>query len=431
MANYNNNPSLYYSGAHHINKNRKLVRVIETQHRVLKKVKVFVDIETGAEKILPDAVDERMIQRVMQFAQLKGLPVTIEEKYKRMVRWTTTAGCKVLWDEWSPYGYMMTKIPYFPYFRRGVTRGAFHDLLDPQREINRRYNAMLHIIMTTANSGWIYEKGSLDDDMERALEQEGARPGINIVYEKGASQPSRIQPPAPPTTFERLIQMNERDLYDISSINESALGQLDKVQSGRAVQARQQQTLIGTQVYADNFSRSQELLGRLIKHNIQNFYTEPRIVQSVAGNGATEEIVINARTAAGEIVNNVAWGDYQVAIDESPMSATFLNAQFEDAKALRQEMGIPLPDDYMIELSNLPNKEEVLLRLNEDRQMAVQERMLNIVGARASMGLPENMPLPPVPVGDQAIVSVGSAPQGQPVAPENSMVPLRPEVTPI
>jgi hypothetical protein len=53
------------------------------------------------------------------------------------IRHTVTAADVVLYDDWSPYE-TMTVVPYFAYFRRGKTMGMVEDLLDPQREVNKR-----------------------------------------------------------------------------------------------------------------------------------------------------------------------------------------------------------------------------------------------------------------------------------------------------
>ena len=42
---------------------------------------------------------------------------------------------------------------YFPYFRRGVTRGMVEDLVDPQKEKNKRRSAEVEVVSKMANGG--------------------------------------------------------------------------------------------------------------------------------------------------------------------------------------------------------------------------------------------------------------------------------------
>lgn len=380
----------------HLNRRRKLFRVLDCQYKQLKKVDFFVDLSTGQEKIIPDGTPREKIQRIMQYVQARGIPIDVGTDYKEVIRWTVTAGDRVLFDKWSPYD-NYTVVPYFPYFRRGKTQSPIKDLLDPQREINKRSAAFLHIIMTTANSGWIWEKGSLDEDMKDTLENEGGRPGIQIEYAKGANAPQRIQPAATPVAMKQLEIDATVDIKEIAGINDSALGQLDVAQSGVAVQARQRQAIIGADPYFDNFSRSRELKGRQYLHLVQGYYTEQRMVRIQAGASSSqaEEHQYNIRTAAGEIQNNVTLGSYDLVIDEAPMSTTFQQGQFEDAIML-VEKGIPIPPDILVELSSMPRKQEIKMRLNEERVMQMNDARLQNIMNRGAAGIPPDVPLPPV-----------------------------------
>lgn len=413
---------LFNSPFHHINRHRKLIRVLDRQHRQMKRVQYFIDLETGQEKIIPGAWEREKIQRVLQYCQMRGLGIDIREGMKKVVRWTATAGDKVLWDDWSPYSDHFTIIPFFTYFRRGKTKGAIEDLLDPQDEVNKRKSALLHIIMTTANSGWMSEKGSLEEDMARALEEEGARPGIHIEYNEGFEAPQRITPSVPPTALRTLIMDEKDNIRRIAGINDSAMGDLDSVQSGRAIQSRQRQAIVGAEVYFDNFSRSRELKDRVKLNLIQNFYTEPRVFR-VRGESEDQEITINRRMASGEIVNNVTLGNYQVAIDSTPVSATFMQGQFEEALQMI-EKGIPIPPDILVDLSSLPMKEKIKQRFTDQVQFQNIMQQLQILMQQLQIGMQPGTPVPQVvSAGEPAVVMPQSGPQGMPTAPAPMPLP--------
>lgn len=385
--------------------NRRLIRVIDCQHRVLRRVNYFVDTETGQQKIIPDNWNNDKIRRVMQFVTERQLPVTIETGIRKMIRWTITAADRLIWDEWSPYE-QYTIIPYFPYFRRGKARGMVEDLVDPQKEVNKRSSAILHIIMSTANSGWMYEEGALSEDMKNTLEEQGARPGVHIEYRMGYNAPQKIEPSATPSNVKLLEDQGSLDLKEISGINESSLGQKDATaNSGRAVLAKQKQAVIGAQTYFKNFSRYRQLKGKNQLSLIQNFYTEPRLIRTRADEKGDQLLWINARDAAGEIINNVAFGRYNISVAEAPVSASFMQAQFQEALELL-EKGIPIPFDILIKLSSMPNKEEIIQRMTEERLIAEDAQRLQALGVKASMGLDPNQPTPAVTVDGQPPVRV-------------------------
>jgi hypothetical protein len=68
--------------------------------------------------------------------------------------------CATLFDEISPYEHF-TIVPYFAYFRRGKTRGMVDNAIGPQEALNKGVSQFVHIINTSANSGWTVEQNSL------------------------------------------------------------------------------------------------------------------------------------------------------------------------------------------------------------------------------------------------------------------------------
>jgi hypothetical protein len=341
----------------HINRQRRLVRVLETQHRKMTKVWALIDLETGDKRILPKHFPRERIAKIMRYAQKKGLALDVVQSTEKMIRWTVTAGDLLLYDDWSPY-WDMTVVPYFPYFRRGQTMGMVEDLIDSQREINKRRSANLHTVMSSANAGWVYQEGSLSEDGKWAVQEEGSTPGINIEYKSGYEPPQRIQPAAPPGNIRLLEEAATVDIKEIAGINDAALGQEQDDASGRAVLAQQRQAVLGAETYFDNFDRAMEIKGGRYLDLIQNFYTEPRIIRTRGDDGRDQITVINRRNAAGEIVNNVTVGRYDVVVDTAPLSASYQNAQFEEALKLR-EAGMPMPMEVLIDLSSMPRKDEI------------------------------------------------------------------------
>ena len=355
----------------YIDKQRKLIRVLDTQRYELRNCRFFVDLATGQKKIIPDTWDDAKIRRLMEFSmlqfQLLGIEPTLDvgTGVERRMRWTITAADRILFDRWSIYD-SFTIVPYFAYFRRGQTRGMIHDLVDPQREINKRRSALLHIIMTTANSGWMIPKGSLDPDQLTKLEQSGSKPGIQLVYNViGGQRPDRIEPAIAPTSLERIIHMDEANLKEISGINDSATGSLDRVQSGVAVKARVKQSIVGNETYFENYSRTQELVGLKILEIIQAHYTEERIIRTRGSMGQDNPVSINQQLADGRIINDITVGTYVAAVESTPMAETFQQAQFEDLMAMVEKGIIPaqLVLDVLVKVSASPFKDEIIRRL--------------------------------------------------------------------
>lgn len=128
---------------------------------------------------MPEAWNDR---KVKKFAKDYGLELI--SKMSKKVRWTVTCDKVVLFDGWSPYN-DFTIVPYFAYFRRGRPFGMVRNLLSPQEQLNKISSQELHIVNTTANSGWMVESGSLVGMTTDDLEEHGAETGLVVSMRVG------------------------------------------------------------------------------------------------------------------------------------------------------------------------------------------------------------------------------------------------------
>jgi len=351
---------------------RKNIRMIECQHNVRVMQRNIVDLETGDRQPIPTNFTQEKVQKLMDWAAeqywIKGQssPLRVEWRPTKRVRWTTMVGDIIIYDGWSPYE-TFTLIPFFPYFRRGKTRGMVEDLIGPQREVNLRRSSQIDILTRVAHSGWMWHKDSMEEPEKEKMESHGGAPGINIEW-KGSSdmKPERIEPGQMPSAIKDLEVSATQDLKEIAGINDSALGQIDRVQSGRAIEARQKQSVLGIEMYMDNARRTKDMCAEKQLEMLQNHYTEPRLIRHMGPDGGWSTIGINQRNAVGEIINNVTAGKYIVAVDETPISSTWLNAQFEELISLVEKGIIPaaMVQDIMVDLSSAPQKELIKTRLN-------------------------------------------------------------------
>ena len=382
---------------------RKTVRLMDMQHKVRVPCRYWADLETGDLELIPESFSESDIARVLahteiEFAKVgKPNPIRVIHRMGWKYRWTTMVGDIVVYDKWSPYkSYTMT--PFFPYFRRGVTRGMMEDLIDPQNEINKRRSANIDITTRTAHSGWMYHADSLSPEEEVKLRKFGAAPGLNLKWKGQPNmKPEKIMPSSPPQAFERLELRSADDLKEISGVNDSLLGLVDKVQSGRALEARQRQGVMTIQMYMDNLARTSTLKYKKRNQMIQDHYTQARVFRIIADDGKPEILQLNKKNAAGIIVNDVTLGRYRVSVDLTPSSASFMAAQFEELMELVEKGVLPreVVQDVAIDISTLPHKDAIKKRLSI---------------LQASMGIPtieqlETGALPPMMMG----------PDGQPM----------------
>ena len=350
------------------NRQVRAIRVIERQYYQLKECTYYVDRVTGDMRTVPGNWGKRKRQK---FADDYGLDILTRQD--RKVRWTVTADHCVLHDDWSPYEYF-TIVPYFPYWRRGRPFGMVRNLISPQEQLNKISSQELHIVNTTANSGWIVETGSLQGMTADDLEEHGAETGLVLEYNRGSSPPAKIPPNQIPTGLDRISQKAAANIKQISGISDAMLGTDSPEVSGVAIQAKQNRGALMIQVPLDNLQKTRQYLAEHILRVVQQYYTEERLIQITDESNPMKTQIplrINEMTPEGFVINDLTIGEYSVVIGTMPTRDNYDEVQFAEAIALRQA-GVPIPDDLIVDYSHLAKKGEIAQRI---RQMQGMEPM--------------------------------------------------------
>ena len=341
------------------NRQMRAVRVIERQYYQLKECMYYVDRVTGDMRQVPGNWGKRKRDK---FADDYGLDILTRQD--RKVRWTVTADKVVLHDDWSPYE-CFTIVPYFPYWRRGRPFGMVRNLISPQEQLNKISSQELHIVNTTANSGWIVENGSLNGMNADDLEEHGAETGLVLEYNRGSSPPAKIPPNQIPTGLDRISQKAAANIKQISGISDAMLGTDSPEVSGIAIQAKQNRGALMIQVPLDNLQKTRQYLAEHILRLVQAYYTEERLIQITDEADPMKPEVplrVNAVTPEGDVINDLTLGEYKVVIGTMPTRDNYDEVQFAEAIQLRQ-VGVPIPDDLIVDYSHLAKKGEVAKRI--------------------------------------------------------------------
>lgn len=369
------------------------IRVIERQYRKLRKMRMFVDNNTGDMREIPDDMDDARIETMVQQFNL-----SVTSKLKSAVRWTVTADRFVLFDDWSPYK-EFTIVPYFAYFRRGKPFGVVENLLSPQDNLNKVASQELHVVNTTANSGWTFESGTLVGMTRDDLERDGSKTGLAIEHARNSNPPQKIQPNQIPTGLDRISMKAAQFVRDISGVSESMLGYDGAEVSGVAIERKQSRGLTQMQALFDNLAKTRYILAKRILELVQRFYTEERVVRTtnyVSPEKEQEETVVNQMTPEGIVINDLTLGEYDVAITSVPARDTFEDSQFAEALSMRNA-GVMIPDDTVIEYSSLAHKHEIAERVRQltgtgtpsPEQMQMQAMMQQLEIQRIQLELGE------------------------------------------
>lgn len=342
------------------------IRVLDRQHRVYAKLKYFVNVRTGDRKPIPDSWDRNKIAAQLEVSQ--GL-LLVDESNGFRIRWTVTADDFVLHDKWSPYKHF-TPVPYFPYFRYGRTIGLVENLIDPQELLNKVTSQELHVVNTTANSGWKVKKGSLKNMTTDELEQYGGKTGVILELDH-VDDAEKIQPNQIPQGLDRLSAKGENYIKSVSMRGDAQMGMTRADVSADQIEANNAFGDVGLRKPMDNLKRTDFLLGRNTLDLVQEFYTDPRIMAITHNDltGEVRDININwPDPLSGEIQNDVSMGEYDIVVISQPAKETLEDSQFEQAAYLKEKLGVQIPDEFMIENSRLINKTALVAAIKEAAQ---------------------------------------------------------------
>jgi len=369
----------------------RAVRVVERQHYKWTQERMFVDPATGDMSEVPSGWDDAKAE-----AFAKKMQLFIHKRPGRRVRWTVSADQVLLFDDWSMYK-TFTVVPYFPYFRRGVAFGMVKNLVGPQEYLNKTRSQELHIVNTTANSGWMVEEGTLVNMTADELEQRGAETGLVLEFARGANPPAKIQPNTVPTGIDRISEKAAFSIREISGVNDGMLGFAAPSVSGVALDRKTTQGQVQLEVPATHLELTRRLVFEKVLELIQDFYTEERVVQITFNpnpNAEDEQIVLNYMDAAGTLVNDVTEGAYDIAISTSPSRDNYDEGQFAELMEMRMN-GIAIPDPIIIRHSDLADRDDIAAEVEkmlgmaepteQELQMMQMQQELAIQSAQAEL----------------------------------------------
>jgi hypothetical protein len=268
----------------------------------------------------------------------------------------------------SPLEPYYSGFPFFNYYASWMSsapsselqiKGITRNIKDANREINKSRSQFLHILNTSANSGWIGDEDALTPAGWKDLESLGSTPGVTIKKRTG-KELNRIEPVAPSMAQILRGDKGESDIKEISGINTDALAIQDKTTSGRAISLRIKQALTILSRYFRNFRYTKEMIGGAIFAMLPEIF-DVASLRKVLG---LEFMKINNIDDGylQAFFAQIKDGKYDVVITEADNSASIRQETFEQLMEMAQA-GMPIPPDAILEFSAIPNSKEIIERV--------------------------------------------------------------------
>lgn len=368
VANYGNKDAKFQFMPENYNYGMKnLITYDEFYYRDYRKQKMLCDTQTGEAMEWSGKDDDALAEFLRIYPQ-----ITVLEQDVPTVRMAIVVQGKVMYDGPNPLGidqypfvpvlgYYNPQLPYYPWRIQGIVRG----LRDAQYLYNRRRVIELDILESQITSGFKYKENALVNPKDIFLSGQGR--GLALKEEALMSDVEQIQPPQIPPSMIQLSELLGAEISQISGVNEELLGSALDDKAGILSALRQGAGLTTLQILFDQLDRSQKLLGKLRINCIQNNFT-PGKIQRIIEEQPTPQFY------------NKAFGKYDAAVEEGLNTTTQRQMQFAQLLQLR-EMGVPIPDEQLIEAATLQNKNKLIESLQQQKQQNQQAQQMQMQAA--------------------------------------------------
>jgi len=300
-------------------------------------------------------------------AALKG-GYSVYDKIELEIRCAIFCDTGLLFDGKSPYDH--NRLPFVPVWcyrrkRDNAPYGMIRNLRDPQDDLNKRASKALFILSTNRV---IAEKGAVDDWDE--LRREVARPDSIIIKNAG----KQLDISRDVQLAEEHLTLMDRDVQhirNVGGVTAENLGRQTNANSGKAITARQEQGGVVTTAPFDNMHFAMQLVGEMELSNVEQFYTDEKVVRILGDRGGAKYIELNKMQDDGSVLNDITKFQADFVISEQDYRSSLRQAMFESMFDIVGKLAVLNPQialnmlDLVVEMADLPNKDELVQRIRQ------------------------------------------------------------------
>ncbi len=277
----------------------------------------------------------------------------IEEKGITIVKERTTTAYKVIWCKISQSDILekevefpTSTIPVVPMLGRELDfknkrmlKGLVDDGIDAQIALNKMRSSAIERIDSSPLSPFVATDKAIEGYETMWSEANTVRYST-LVYRKGEERPIRDMGATIPTAELQITGVLDDDMKASIGIFNASLGQTSNEISGKAIQARQAESDVGTYEFIDNYNNAIRRVGLLVTEMIPVVYDTERIIRVRGSDGQSDTFEINALSIDSEtgeeiLINSLDHGKHTVVINTG---ASYETKQDENAAQILELM---------------------------------------------------------------------------------------------
>jgi len=303
-----------------------------------------------------------------QFDMLRQINPNIEliKASVPTIKWHILVNNHLVYEEQSPFGldrfpfvpflcYHFPEVQNYAYRYQGVVR----NIRDAQVELNRRRNRLLDILDAQIQSGLMVKEDALVNPEDAFFQG----PGKILYFKQTSNLASDVAPiPAPPVApgWQELIGSIEKEIMDIVGPEELFAQNMGaKEMTGVLMKLKMGAGLTGLRNIFDKLNQSQMYVAEIIDDLVVNNFSEGKVTQ-ILGKQPTSQFF------------DKEFNKFNAAVEELELTSTQRQLKFLQAVQLKQISPSIIDDQYLLKVSTLQDKKELLEQLNQRSQQAQQ-----------------------------------------------------------
>jgi len=317
------------------------------------------------------------------------------------IYYAVISGNEVLEQGPSPYGH--NYFPYVPFFcdfrprfgyeEKPTWHSVITDLVDPQKEKNKRISLWVDIMLRFINKGVRYAEGAIRNP--DALDDMAKASGYRIIMDPAKfNQFEIIHGVAPDASLLNYASLQDQEIFRISGVPPTLYGmQETSRESGRSIYLRQQQGFAILAPFQDNMRLTRKIVASQILALIPRVYTIQRLVRLMVETENGNPVLTPENIEKLKVIYKVKLDPsillYDVSISESPSTPTTRQAEFMEMLELLKEGFLPITPNIIkliLKTSDISLKNELMSILEAEMQKQ-QEQAQSQQIQKAVLGL--------------------------------------------
>jgi hypothetical protein len=285
----------------------------------------------------------------------------------------------------SPTPHPHDEFPFIPFIgyldRYNYPYGVPRQIKGQDVEVNKRRSMALALLkarqLTTETD--VVDGG--EDGLQKLYEEANKLDGM-LVVNPGKIDKIKIADQSELSQYQiQLLEQSEREIEETTGVIAERMGYGGRSQSGKAIEKKQMASATISAPLFDNLRRSVKMLGYQTVANIQGFWTGEKVLRITDRMTGSEKFValnqlVMTQDGAIELKNNITQGKYDIVVSDAPQTDTIreqnMDMIIEWVKKSPPEV-IPHLMNLAFELSNIPNKDQLLARLKPVLGLPIDE----------------------------------------------------------